>query len=219
MEIVSKSGPLTVYRTAPLNWSAIFGGWVVATGVAWLLYVLGLAVGFSSVDLSHADSMQAWGIGTRAWLVLTWAVSLFMGALFASWIDGKANATFGLLNGIALWGLTMTVGAVLLSLGFANALQGGASLLQGRPAPEQTSIVQRLDETAAAVANADSSPRAKAKAERIAKYTAGALWALFFSTIAGAFTAALGGWLGAGHLHRVYDDHLIRRDLAERAVP
>lgn len=215
MEIISKVGPLSVYRTAPLNWSAIFGGWIVATGVAWLLYVLGLAVGFSAVDSSHAETMtQAWGVGTRTWLVLTWAVSLFMGALFASWIDGKAHATFGLLNGIALWGLTSTIGAVLLSLGFANALQGGASLLQSRAAPDQTSIVRQLGDTAAAVASDEVSPRAKAKAERVAKYTAGALWALFFSSIAGAFAAALGGWLGAGHLHRVYDDDPVRRELA-----
>ena len=216
MEIVSKAGPLTVYRSTPLNWSAIFAGWVIATGVAWVLYVLGLAVGFSAVDASHAESMtHAWGVGTRTWLVLTWAVSLFMGGLFASWIDGKAHNTFGLLNGITVWGLSTTVGAVLLSLGFANALQGGASLLQSRAAPAQSSIVQQLHATAAAVESDDASPAVKAKAERIAKYTAGALWALFFSTIAGAFTAALGGWLGAGHLHRVYEeDEPIRQRLA-----
>lgn len=215
MEIISRAGPLTVYRTHPLNWSAVFAGWVIATGIAWLLYILGLAVGFSAVDFSHAESAtHAWGIGTRTWLVLTWAVSLFMGGLVASWIDGKAHGTFGLLNGLAVWGLTTTIGAILLSLGFANALQGGASLLQSRAAPAQTSIVQQLHATAETVASDDASPAAKAKAERVAKYTASALWALFFSTIAGAFTAALGGWLGAGHLHRVYEDEPVRQRLA-----
>jgi len=180
MEIVSKSGPLTIYRTVPLNWSAIIGGWVIATAVAWLLYVLGLAVGFSAVDISHADAMtKAWGVGTRTWLVLTWAASLFMGGLFASWVDGKAHPTFGLLNGIAVWGLTMTVGALLLSIGFANTLQGGASLLHGSPVTPSAAVTS---------------------------YTAAAFWALFFSTVTGAFTAALGGWIGAGHLHRVYDE-------------
>jgi hypothetical protein len=207
MEIISKAGPLTVYRTHPVNWSAILAGWLLATAVAWLLYVLGLAVGFSAVDHSHAESMtHAWGAGTRTWLVLTWAVSLFMGGLFASWIDGKAHSTHGLLNGITVWGLTTTVGVILLSLGFANALQGGASLLQGRTPTSQTSMVQQLHAAANAVEDDDASPAAKARAERIAKYTAGAMWALFFSSIAGAFSAALGGWLGAGHLHRVYDD-------------
>lgn len=209
MEIVSKAGPLTVYRSVPLNWSAIIGGWVIATALAWVLYVLGLAVGFSSVDLSHADSMtRAWGVGTRTWLVVTWAISLFMGALFASWVDGKAHSTFGLLNGIAVWGLSTTVGALLLSLGFANALQGGASLLKASPSPG-TSIVQQLDPQASSpAAREEATAQSKEKAERIARYTAGALWALFFSTIAGAFAAAFGGWLGAGHLHRVYDDPL-----------
>ena len=216
MEVINRAGPLTVYRTHPLNWSAIFGGWLLATAIAWLLYVLGLAVGFSAVDHSHAESMtRAWGVGTRTWLVLTWAVSLFMGGLFASWIDGKAHATFGLLNGIAVWGLTTTMGALLLSLGFANALQGGASLLQSRAPAAQSSIVQQLHAAAATVEDDDASPAAKAKADRIAKYTAGALWALFFSTIAGAFTAALGGWLGAGHVHRVYEDEPGRHRLPD----
>lgn len=209
MEIVSKAGPLTVYRSVPLNWSAVFGGLVIATAIAWLLYVLGLAVGFSSVDLSHAESMtRAWGVGTRAWLVLTSAVALFMGGLFASWIDGKAHPTFGLLNGIAVWGLSTTVGALLLSLGFANALQGGAALLKTNSSTP-SSITRQLD---AAVSNAapdtETEAQAQEKAERIARYTAAAMWALFFSTIAGAFTAALGGWLGAGHLHRVYEEEI-----------
>lgn len=208
MEIVSKAGPLAIYRSVPLNWSAVFGGWVIATGIAWLLYVLGLAVGFSSVDVSHADAMtRAWGIGTRTWLVLTWGISLFMGGLFASWIDGKAHQTFGLLNGLAVWGLATTVGALLLSLGFANALQGGASMLRSSPT-ENTSIVRQLDQQ---VAEAEASDEASQKAERIARYTAGALWALFFSTVTGAFAAAFGGWLGAGHLHRVYDDLIVTR--------
>ena len=204
MEIVSKAGALTIYRSVPLNWSAIIAGWVMATAIAWVLYILGLAVGFSAVDSSHADTMtRAWGVGTRAWLVMTWAVSLFMGALFASWIDGKAHQTHGLLNGLAVWGLATTVGAILLSLGFSNALQGGASLLKASP-EQQTSIVRQLQEEV-------SEAETEAKAERLARYTAAALWALFFSTVTGAFTAALGGWLGAGHLHRVYDDPIATR--------
>jgi hypothetical protein len=210
MEIISKSGPLTVYRNVPLNWSAIFGGWVVATAVAWLLYVLGVAVGFSSIDLSHAETAtKAWGIGTRVWLVLTWAASLFMGGLFASWIDGKAHATFGLLNGVAVWGLATTISALLLSLGFANTLQGGASLLRTNSAAN-AAIEQPLNVAAnPAQASADT----KEKAERVARYTAAALWALFFSTITGAFAAALGGWVGSGHLHNVYEDAVARRTL------
>jgi hypothetical protein len=211
MEIISKSGPLTVYRNQPLNWSAIFGGWVVATGVAWLLYVLGLAVGFSAVDLSHAETMtKAWGIGTRAWLVLTWAASLFMGGLFASWVDGKAHPTFGVLNGVAVLGLATTITVLMLSLGFANTLQGGASLLSTRSANPVAAIQQPLN----VAANPEqASTQEKEKAERVARYTAAALWALFFSTIAGAFAAVLGGWVGSGHLHNVYDDAVARATL------
>lgn len=177
MEVLSKVGPVAVYRSHPLNWSAVFGGWLVATAVAWVLYTLGLAVGFSSIDATLTDAAaKAWGIGTRVWLLLTWAGSLFLGGLFASWVEGKAHPGFGVLNGLAVWGLSTTIAVLLLTLGFSNMLQGGGSLLRAHAEVLHGPLV------------------------------AAALWQLFFSSIAGAFAATLGGWVGAGHLHRIYDE-------------
>jgi hypothetical protein len=44
---------------SPLSARSIIVGWFVAVGIAWLLYVLGLAVGFSAFDVSDADVTQA----------------------------------------------------------------------------------------------------------------------------------------------------------------
>ena len=185
MEILSKVGPIAVYRHHPLNWSAVFGGWLITTAVAWVLYTLGLAVGFSSIDVTLSDAAaKAWGVGTRVWLLLTWAGALFMGGLFTSWIDGKAHTGFGVLNGLAVWGLTTTIAVLLLSFGYFDMLQGGGSLLRAR----------------AEVIHGPS--------------VAAALWQLFFSSVAGAFAAVAGGWVGAGHLHHVYAEPVAR----ERAV-
>jgi hypothetical protein len=35
------------------------------------------------------------GTGTAIWMILTWAVSLFLGGMFASWFDGRADQTIG----------------------------------------------------------------------------------------------------------------------------
>ena len=48
----------------------------------------------------------------------------------------------------------------------------------------------------------------KAAADKRAHYTAMAMWTVFVSLLLGLLGAALGGWLGAGHVHRVY--HLRR---------
>ena len=120
---------VAVHR-AHISWISIFGGWVVAMGIAWLFYVLGLAVGFSSFDLTDTEAVsKGIGIGTTIWVILTWAASLFVGAMFASWVDGRADTTVGALHGVAVWGLALTITAILTAFGVSNFLQGTASLL------------------------------------------------------------------------------------------
>ena len=47
---------------ATMRWSAIIGGWLVATGIASLMYVAGLATGFTAFDPYNAAA-TAKGIG------------------------------------------------------------------------------------------------------------------------------------------------------------
>jgi hypothetical protein len=304
---------------ASVRWSAIIAGWMVATGVATLMYVAGLAFGFSVFDpYNAASSAKGVGGGTVIWIVLTWIVSLFLGGMFASWFDGKADQTVGTLHGVAVWGLAMTASMVLITLGATQALQGGAAVARAgaaamgatprgaavrapttpqedaltglqaqlmlhvrsannqttgsapasggqpttgpQPAPEaaapaapasqaSTAGIRRASEqldaqTMALVARAlyrgdaegakallaantslsqpqidqavrDISPQiekakseVKAATDAAARYTAMAMWVVFFSILLALVAAAAGGWLGAGHIHRVY--HLRR---------
>jgi len=48
----------------------------------------------------------------------------------------------------------------------------------------------------------------QAAADAAARYTAAAMWVIFLSSLIALIAAAIGGWLGAGHVHRVY--HLRR---------
>ena len=297
-----------------MSWLSIFGGWLVALGIAWLFYVLGLAVGFSAFDVRDAETTaKGVGLGTTLWVVLTWAMSLFLGGMFASWVDGRPDQNIGALNGVAVWGLAMSVTVLLAAVGFNNLLQGGASLLRGaatvsatstdaaganrgqapgtdtplghatgtlgaqikravaqsgaKPGSPSTPPSSALNttsgastaatavtsaeartnsplidgETTSAVAvgllhgktddakarlvadtglqpaEADSviqslSPQIekykaeiKDSADQARRYTAAAMWAVFFSSFVALVAAAFGGWIGAGHIHRVHD--------------
>lgn len=53
-----------------------------------------------------------------------------------------------------------------------------------------------------------ASDKLKSDAERMKHYAAAGMWALFLSGVAGLIAAALGGWVGARHIHRVF--HLRR---------
>jgi hypothetical protein len=298
-----------VYKFPSFRWSAVFAGWLVATAIAFLLYVLGLAVGFSAIDASDVEaSAKGLGIGTAVWLVLTWATSLFLGGMFASWLDGTTDRSLGSMHGVGVWALATTVSVVMVALGFTNVVQGGASLLKGgatavaaggaaaakgasavdaptaglqaelkqqiaqamsrgqgggasasaganapsgdNAAPVSADVRKAVNEidaqTTAAVAtdlmrgNADAAKsrlaagtslsraevdqvvqamnqqveRAKAQAkeaaDKAAKYSSAALWAMFVSSLIALIAAALGGWLGGANMHRVWDTEVVR---------
>ncbi|WP_199099101.1 hypothetical protein [Dyella sp. ASV21] len=105
-----------------MNWGAILAGWLVATGMAGLLYVAGLALGFAAFNPHDvAATAKGIGIGTAVWVVLSWIAGLFVGGMFASWFDGKSDETMGAMHGVAVWGLSLTATALWLSLGMGFA--------------------------------------------------------------------------------------------------
>src|SRR6202521_173648 len=118
---------------ASMRWSAIIGGWLVATGIASLMYVAGLAIGFTAFDpYNAAATAKGIGTGTAIWMVLPWAVSLLLGGMFASWFDGRADQTVGSLHGVAVWALSIAASGLLLAVGLTQFVQGGAAILKGR---------------------------------------------------------------------------------------
>jgi hypothetical protein len=305
---------VAVHPYASVRWGAIMGGWIVATGIASLMYAAGLAFGFSAFEpYNAAANAKVIGIGAAVWIVLTWAVSLFLGGMFASWFDGKADQTVGTLHGVAVWGLAVAASGLFVALGVTQVLQGSAAMLRGGAAmgaaaagmtaraqavsPEddavttlQVQLTQRVAQISARTAAAPSAAapsgppsttaqvtlsttqasaadirraseqldpktmalvakalfradaegaksllaastslsqseidqtvqsmsaqiersktEVQAAADAAARYTAKAMWVIFFSTLIALVAAAAGGWLGAGHIQRVY--HLRR---------
>src|SRR6202165_2407960 len=121
-----------VHGHPTMRWGAIFGGWIVATGIASLMYVAGLALGFTAFDPYNADATaKGIGMGTAVWMVLTWAVSLFLGGMFASWFNGRSDQTVGTLHGVTVWGLSVAASGLLLAVGLTQVVQGGAAIVRG----------------------------------------------------------------------------------------
>lgn len=295
---VNGTGSTAVLEAAwqpSLRWSAIFAGWLVASGIALLLYVAGLALGFAAFDPYDAQATaKGIGVGTALWMALTWIAALFLGGLFASWFDGRDDPTVGCMHGITVWALSLTACGLLLALGLGGALAGAGGLLGGSGTAGtpglgdrdlmgndtlvrlQARLAQRVagstaagappigvpstlqgaasgvhayplradpgtvraaaaalladrTDTASALLTANAamsqaqadqivqglSPQVKqaqaelkAAADKVAHYTAVALGVEFLCALLALLAAALGGWLGAGHVHRVY--HLRR---------
>lgn len=161
-----------------MRWGAVWAGWLLATGIAALLYAFGLAVGFSAFD-PHDPATVARGVsgGAIAWMILTWAASLWLGAMFASWFDGRNDSEMGVIRGLAVWGLSLTATTLLIASGMTHL-------------------------TFAGVAPTDTLPTVDA--DTVAQYSARIMWTAFGCALASLITAAFGGWLGAQHVDRVY---------------
>lgn len=136
--IISEPGSTLVIarrRRTDVSWGAIFAGWLLAYGVAWLLYLLGSAIGFTALGMTEENIAQGLGWSTVVWIIVTWAASMFAGGLFAAWLRGNADRTNdainGALHGAAVWALATMLGLVLAGLTAVNVLQAGQSMLPG----------------------------------------------------------------------------------------
>jgi hypothetical protein len=130
MAYVTNTAADAVVTSYPrLSWRAIFAGWLVATAVAGLLYVAGLALGFAAFDATDlANTAKGIGIGTGIWFILTWVAALFLGGMVASWFDNQLDHTMGALQGVAVWGLSLTTTALWIALGFGHVAIGSAAV-------------------------------------------------------------------------------------------
>lgn len=172
----------TVIEHPLMRWSAVWSGWLLATGVAALLYAFGLAVGLSGINFNDpAVITRGISTATVVWMLLTWVASLWLGGMFSSWFDGRNDTEMGVIRGLAVWALSMTATSLLIASGMFHLNFGVLPL---------TDSTSNLDPAT------------------LAQYTARAMWTAFGCALLSLVASAFGGWLGAHHVHRVY--HLRR---------
>jgi hypothetical protein len=123
-------GEIARLRAPILRWSAVFAGAFFALGVWVLLWVLGLAVGLSSVDMNNPASVASW---TGIWTLIAPLIALFVGGLVAGRVSGPVDRVTGILHGAVMWGLT-TVAGVLVVGSLIGALAGGIAKAGGAAA-------------------------------------------------------------------------------------
>jgi hypothetical protein len=155
----------------------VFAGTLMSLGFFALLSSLWLAIAYSDSDGS------GWISGNLPWFLGGTAVAaLFLAGLLAGYLSGVRGAGSGLLNGLTAWGLLFLASVVTVIPGL-TAITGnlGAGLGSGT-------------NTVGGVLGQSGSP---VTAES-------AVWTTFWSLLAGAVVAALGGVVGGAtkrHAH------------------
>lgn len=159
----------TTYGTEPrrgrtlIHWGSVFAGAVWALAITVLLSALWLALGYGSEIAGIRNNIE-WYLAGSAML------ALLVGGFLAGWAPGVRGWGPGLLNGMTVWGLMLTVS---LLIGVPSVL-GGAAAFGGNILGSVTNGGR-----VAAGQAADTG-----------------LWAGFWTALIGFALAALGGALG-----------------------
>lgn len=202
-----------------LSWRAIFVGLVVGLSAQFLLTLLGLAIGLSTIDITGSNTnAQGVGIGAAIWALVVPIISWFLGAYSASYASGVYNKNIGVLHGMTTWGLGLMCVLFLLGSGISNAVSATFGVI-GTTAQtlSQSGLVKRSD--LQQLQRGDVQQKAQQQlnqvnsqdAQRAARDAAKGAWAAFAAAILSFGAACLGGAAGSRVLMGRFGD-VERRD-------
>jgi len=149
-----------------IDWGGVWAGLVWTIGLMVLLSSLWLALAFggSNVEI-FADQIEWWLAGTAIG-------SLLVGGIVAGWAPRARGVGAGLVNGMTVWGLLLTISIII----------GVPSILGGAAIVGDTLEVAN-DATGGAT-------------DGLALDGNTSLWATFWTALIGFATAAIGGMIG-----------------------
>ena len=153
------SGSAVIPEGAPafasrVSWGAVFAGAVVAIAIGLMLNALGAGVGATTIDATARSTPSAsnFGIGAAIWILVSNLIGLAAGGYVAARLSGTSDNTDGTLHGLAVWGTTFLISAVLLGnlvAGIASTVTTGASNLLGGVAQGAGSAASAVGQQAA----------------------------------------------------------------------
>ena len=129
-----QEGTLNRGFTGSLSWSGIIAGVFAALALQLLLNLLGIGVGASSIDPAQGQQPgQGMAIGALIWFVLSWILSLAVGAWVACQFAPYEDRRAGAIQGFLVWSVSSIMLVYLLSTA-AGSLIGGTASVIGRTA-------------------------------------------------------------------------------------
>jgi hypothetical protein len=134
-------------QRAGISWGAVLAGAVLAIAIAATLNILGAGFAAMSVDAVGRDTPDAGTLtmGAAIWMVIVFALALFVGGYAAARLSGTFSDTDGVLHGLSVWAVVLLASALILG----NAVMGvasGAAQLTGQIAGGATGIVREAAE-------------------------------------------------------------------------
>jgi hypothetical protein len=124
---LSDKSPITFISR--LSWSAIFAGVFIAVAVQLLLSLLGLSIGFGSINPVEAKPFTGLATGTLIWWAITVLISLFSGGWVAGWLSNQTQKTDLILHGLITWCLFTFLNIYIVALSVSKIAGGVGSVI------------------------------------------------------------------------------------------
>lgn len=119
-------------KVSRISWGAILAGTLTALAVVSMLNLLGLGIGFSTIDpMTETNPLKGLGTGTLIWLGLSNIVALFVGGMVAGRMSGYPSKTDGGLHGFLSWALYALVSFFLITSAVGTMVNGMSSAVSG----------------------------------------------------------------------------------------
>lgn len=122
--------PLPPSAFRRISWGAVIAGAVIAIAIHFLLSLLGVGIGLSTVDPAGSPEAESLGIGAGIWWVISSIISIIVGGYVAARLEGLPSRGDGIIHGVLVWAVTLLVMVWLLASA-AGGLIGGAFNLVG----------------------------------------------------------------------------------------
>jgi hypothetical protein len=115
-----------------ISWASIWAGALIGIVVLILLNLLGLGIGFSSLDIQEErNPASGLGIGSGIWYIVSSLVALFV----AGWVSGRLAQTRrifdGALHGILTWCIITLASLYFLTTTIGSIIGGAGRLVSG----------------------------------------------------------------------------------------
>lgn len=110
-----------------VSWGAVFAGSFFAFSFAMLLYLLGAAVGVTTMT-GIGGFTRGVAIGAGIWMIVAWIISTFLGGWIGGRLAGRTSRSVGSMHGAVVWAISGLMATWALMMPLGGMVAGGASL-------------------------------------------------------------------------------------------
>lgn len=133
-----------------ISWGAVFAGAVIAIAVHFLLSLLGMGIGLSTVDPGGTPQAETLGIGAGVWWVISSIISLIIGGYVAARLEGLPSRGDGIIHGLLTWAVMLLAMVWLLASAAGNVIGGAFNLAGDTVSAAGRGIAEAVPEVAQA---------------------------------------------------------------------